>query len=114
MISIGTGRTGAPPRGSRLAALGVACILVAACAAPGAVATPSTAASAAPSTAAPSTSSEASAAAPSASAVAAGPSCGTDPVELNAYFETGFDLPFKLSVCLKRMSRFLRWLPLEW
>jgi len=25
------------------------------------------------------------------------PSCGTDPVKLNAYFETGFDLPFKLS-----------------
>src|SRR5512146_2684178 len=25
------------------------------------------------------------------------PSCGTDPVVLNAYFETGFDLPFKLS-----------------
>ncbi len=28
---------------------------------------------------------------------AAGPNCGTDPVVLNAYFETGFDLPFKLS-----------------
>jgi raffinose/stachyose/melibiose transport system substrate-binding protein len=25
------------------------------------------------------------------------PSCGTDPVVLNAYFETGFDLPFKLA-----------------
>ncbi len=25
------------------------------------------------------------------------PTCGTDPVTLNAYFETGFDLPFKLS-----------------
>ena len=25
------------------------------------------------------------------------PTCGTDPVVLNAYFETGFDLPFKLS-----------------
>jgi len=25
------------------------------------------------------------------------PTCGTDPVKLNAYFETGFDLPFKLS-----------------
>ena len=25
------------------------------------------------------------------------PSCGTDPVTLRAYFETGFDLPFKLS-----------------
>ena len=34
---------------------------------------------------------------PSASAAAAGPDCATDPVELNAYFETGFDLPFRLS-----------------
>lgn len=25
------------------------------------------------------------------------PNCGTEPVTLNAYFETGFDLPFKLS-----------------
>ncbi len=29
--------------------------------------------------------------------MAAGPTCGTDPVTLNAYFETGFDIPFKLS-----------------
>jgi hypothetical protein len=35
--------------------------------------------------------------APSGNAAATGPTCGTDPVELNAYFETGFDLPFKLS-----------------
>jgi raffinose/stachyose/melibiose transport system substrate-binding protein len=28
---------------------------------------------------------------------AATPSCGTEPVVLNAYFETGFDLPFKLA-----------------
>ena len=34
---------------------------------------------------------------PSASAAADGPDCGTDPVVLIAYFETGFDLPFKLS-----------------
>lgn len=27
----------------------------------------------------------------------AGPSCGRDPVVLNAYFETGFDIPFKLA-----------------
>ena len=70
----------------------------AACAAPGAVSTPSAAATtaqAAPSsTAAGGTASAASA---SASAAAAGPDCGTDPVTLNAYFETGFDLPFKLS-----------------
>ena len=30
-------------------------------------------------------------------AASAGPTCGTQPVVLNAYFETGFDLPFKLS-----------------
>jgi raffinose/stachyose/melibiose transport system substrate-binding protein len=34
---------------------------------------------------------------PSGTATAAGPTCGTSPVVLNAYFETGFDLPFKLS-----------------
>src|SRR5689334_20504490 len=28
---------------------------------------------------------------------ASGPTCGTQPVKLNAYFETGFDIPFKLS-----------------
>ena len=32
-----------------------------------------------------------------ADAAAADPTCGTDPVTLNAYFETGFDLPFKLA-----------------
>jgi raffinose/stachyose/melibiose transport system substrate-binding protein len=31
------------------------------------------------------------------SPAAAGPSCGTDPVVLNASFETGFDIPFKLA-----------------
>ena len=71
-------------------------VLVAACAAPGAVSTPSAASAAAarrrlhrP------------AAAASVGSVGErrgrGPDCGTDPVELNAYFETGFDLPFKLS-----------------
>lgn len=30
-------------------------------------------------------------------AAATGPDCGKDPVVLNAYFETGFDIPFKLS-----------------
>ena len=34
---------------------------------------------------------------PTVAPVAAGPSCGTDPVVLKASFETGFDLPFKLS-----------------
>src|SRR5438034_1948761 len=69
---------------ARLVVLTLATILVTACAAPGAVTTPSPAASGTQTSSAP-------------SAVAAGPSCGTDPVKLNAYFETGFDLPFKLS-----------------
>ena len=34
---------------------------------------------------------------PTVAPVVAGPSCGTDPVVLKASFETGFDLPFKLS-----------------
>jgi len=80
---------------ARLAVLTIATLLVAACAAPGAVSTPSPAASAPPS-AAPSTAAGSSQA-PAGSAAASGPSCGTGPVELNAYFETGFDLPFKLS-----------------
>ena len=98
MVSIGIGSAHAALPGRRVAALAVTTILVAACAAPGAVSTPSpsAAATAAPTAAGPSASSQASSG-PSASAVAAGPSCGTDPVELNAYFETGFDLPFKLS-----------------
>ena len=76
----------------RVAGLAVMTVLVAACASPGAVTpSPSTASAAPPSSAAPATSS----AAPS--SAAAGPNCGTDPVKLNAYFETGFDLPFKLS-----------------
>jgi len=73
-----------------LVVLTLATILVAACAAPGTVSTPSPAAPSAPSASGIEASS-----APS--AVVAGPNCGTDPVKLNAYFETGFDLPFKLS-----------------
>jgi raffinose/stachyose/melibiose transport system substrate-binding protein len=84
-------RAGVPPA-ARLAVATFATILVAACAAPGSVATPSP--TAAPSVAAPSAGTGSSAAP---SEAAAGPDCGTDPVELNAYFETGFDLPFKLS-----------------
>ena len=72
-------------------------IIASACA-PGASVAPS--ASTAPSTATSTPAAAASASAvasPSASAAAAGPTCGTDPVVLNAYFETGFDIPFKLS-----------------
>ncbi len=34
---------------------------------------------------------------PKAAAAQPGPTCGTQPVKLNAYFETGFDIPFKLA-----------------
>lgn len=74
------------PRATVSAAL-AAVALAAACAAPGAVTTPSP--TAAPPSDQPTTS-------PSES-TAAVPTCGTDPVTMNAYFETGFELPFKLS-----------------
>jgi raffinose/stachyose/melibiose transport system substrate-binding protein len=101
MVSTGFHRSRAP---IRLAGLAVSTLLAAACATPGTVTPPPTT----PPTAAPSSAAatSASAAAPSGSeaaassgsaAAAAGPSCGTAPVTLNAYFETGFDLPFKLS-----------------
>jgi len=35
--------------------------------------------------------------APHTVAAQSGPDCGTEPVKLNAYFETGFDIPFKLA-----------------
>ncbi len=80
------------------AGLSVVAIMVSACS-PGAAVSPS--ASAAAATPTPAASSVASASvSPSASAaasVAAVPNCGTDPVVMNAVFETGFDLPFKLS-----------------
>jgi raffinose/stachyose/melibiose transport system substrate-binding protein len=90
MVSIASDRrvVSALTPGVRLLAVAFAAFLVAACAPPGAVSTPSALTTPAGS---------ASSTAPSASAAAAGPTCGTDPVKLNAYFETGFDLPFKLS-----------------
>ena len=68
--------------------------IVASACAPGATVAPSVSTAPAATTA---TSTTPGSAAPSASAVAAGPTCGTGPVVLNAYFETGFDIPFKLS-----------------
>jgi len=68
--------------------------IVASACAPGATLAPSVSTAPATTTA---TSTTPGSAAPSASAVAAGPTCGTGPVVLNAYFETGFDIPFKLS-----------------
>jgi raffinose/stachyose/melibiose transport system substrate-binding protein len=77
----------------QLLALAVICgVLLAACgpaspAAPAATEAPTTAAA---TTAPPTT-------APTEAPAAAGPSCGTDPVVMNAYFETGFDDIIKLS-----------------
>jgi len=76
---------------ARLAVTMLLMSVVVACASPGAV-TPSPTAAATATAEAPSATAEA----PSAS-VATTPDCGTDPVVLNAYFETGFDIPFKLS-----------------
>ncbi|MBI3748994.1 MAG: extracellular solute-binding protein, partial [Chloroflexi bacterium] len=81
-------------RAARLAVVTLVAVFAAACASPGAAPTPSPTVAASASAEAPSASVAGS---PSASAAAEGPSCGTDPVVLNAYFETGFDLPFKLS-----------------
>jgi raffinose/stachyose/melibiose transport system substrate-binding protein len=55
--------------------------------------------SATPTPATPTTAPASTTAAPAVTAVptAAGITCGTAPVVLNAYFETGFDIPFKLS-----------------
>jgi raffinose/stachyose/melibiose transport system substrate-binding protein len=79
MVSKGLPRgIGAGPEPAPLAAAIVGAIFLASCAAPGAVSTST-------------------ASVPAASANTAGPSCGTSPVVMNAYFETGFDLPFKLS-----------------
>lgn len=89
MVGIRLRGAGAP---RPLVAATLALLLASACAAPGTESTPTPSSSAPPTVAPPEGS-----AAPAASAAAAGPDCGTDPVELNAYFETGFDLPFKLS-----------------
>jgi raffinose/stachyose/melibiose transport system substrate-binding protein len=74
-----------------LVALGVT---VAACAGPGAESTSTTAEPAATTTAAQTATT---AEGPTTTAAATTPSCGTEDVVLNAYFETGFDLPFALS-----------------
>ncbi|HET9522152.1 MAG TPA: ABC transporter substrate-binding protein [Candidatus Limnocylindrales bacterium] len=90
MLSTRLGRhIGARIVPARLATTVLAAILVTACATPGAEGTPT----AAPSSPAATTGTSTTPSEP----VATGPSCGTDPVVLNAYFETGFDIPFKLS-----------------
>ncbi len=77
----------------RLLALAVICgVLLGACAP---ATTPAPAATQVPATPPPAT--VAATEAPTQAATTSGPNCGTAPVTLNAYFETGFDLPFKLS-----------------
>jgi raffinose/stachyose/melibiose transport system substrate-binding protein len=74
-------------------------LLLSACGAPATTAAPATAApaTAAPATAAPATAAPATVA-PTATQppAAALPGCGTDPVVMNAYVETGFQIPFSL------------------
>lgn len=86
----GGGRRGLPPT-----ALLVVAFLAAACAAPGPAATPTPETPATPAPVTPGNGGEQTP--PTATPVAEGPSCGTEPVALNAYFETGFDLPFRLA-----------------
>jgi raffinose/stachyose/melibiose transport system substrate-binding protein len=73
-----------------LAAL-AASLLLAGCAGPGAAPSPT------PTPGPSGTASAAPSSAPSPSAATTTPNCGTEPVVLNAFFETGFDLPFKLA-----------------
>ena len=80
-----------------MATLGFAAVIVTGCATPGAVATPTTAPSAAPTTAPATAPAESGTPVASESPVAAGPSCGTDPVVLSAYVETISELVPKLS-----------------
>ena len=93
MVSIATDRARTALDAARIGAFAVATILVAACAAPGTVST--TAPASTPGTTA--SSSGEPGVSPTGSVTAAGPTCGTDPVKLKVIFETGFDLPTKLS-----------------
>ena len=93
-----------PALWSLVSLLILASMLLSACGAPAATAAPTTAAPAtvapatvAPATVAPATVAPATTAPTATQAAAALPTCGTAPVVLNAYFETGFDIPFKLA-----------------
>ncbi|HEY8868405.1 MAG TPA: hypothetical protein VIM30_03345 [Candidatus Limnocylindrales bacterium] len=88
-----TQRQVVPRPGILVSSLTLLALVVGACA-PGASVAPTTSTAASTPAA---TSGASQTAGPSGSATAAGPTCGTSPVVLNAYFETGFDLPFKLS-----------------
>jgi len=88
-----TQRQVVPRPGILVSSLTLLALVVGACA-PGTSVAPTTSTAASTPAA---TSGASQPAGPSGSATAAGPTCGTSPVVLNAYFETGFDLPFKLS-----------------
>ena len=73
-------------------------MLLGACGSPATVAPATPApATAAPATVAPATAAPATAAPATEAPAATLPSCGTEPVVLNAYFETGFQIPFTLA-----------------
>lgn len=74
-----------------------ACGAPATTAAPAATQAPATAVATQPSAATEAPATAAATQAPTTAPAAAGPNCGTDPIVLNAYFETGFDIPFKLA-----------------
>ncbi len=74
-----------------------ASMLLSACAVPATTSNPAPTQAPAPAAATAAPAPTTAAQTPSGSASATGPNCGTQPVTLNAYFETGFDLPFKLS-----------------
>jgi len=88
-----TQRQVVPKPGILVLSLTLLALVVGACAPGSSVAPPTSTAASTPAA----TSGASQPAGPSGSATAAGPTCGTSPVVLNAYFETGFDLPFKLS-----------------
>ena len=88
--------------GSLVSLLVLTSLLLSSCGAPATTEAPAATdvpATAVPDTAVPATAAPAAPAteAPTMAPVAAGPACGTAPVVLKASFETGFDLPFKLS-----------------
>ena len=92
MVSIRSTAAEAASPAARVRRRCAVAILVAACAAPGAVSTPHRRRQRGRHAAPP----RRRAASRRQRAPRRRPDCGTDPVELNAYFETGFDLPFKL------------------
>lgn len=95
-MSARSGRHGGGRYSWSLLCLGFA-VLVAACAAPGAVSTTTEPAPETSITAEGTATTDGTGSPSTTTAAAEGPSCGTEAVVLDAYFETGFDLPFALA-----------------